>query len=388
MEKVRLVDIIEDTITGEWGTDIKKNENDIFVIRTADFCNDGRINYDKIVKRNIVKQKIEEKSLIIGDIIVEKSGGTDKNPVGRVVLFDKENYKCLANNFTQVLRIKNEYYYKYIFYQLFYKYKCGATLQMFNKTTGIQNLQMKLYLNQKLNVCVKQKQIEISTLLDKVQEIIDIRKKQIRELDELIKSQFVEMFGNKNFEKKKIKEFAEVKTGGTPDRKNELYWKNGNIPWIKTGEVKANIINEAEEYITELGLNNSSAVLFNEGTILIAMYGQGITRGRCAKLAIKAATNQACAGINIIGNIINNDYLFYYLQIKYEELRNLGLGGVQPNLNSKMIKEFSVILPPIDLQTQFAGIVKQIDKQKFEIQKNLEKIQELQESLMNKYFGE
>ena len=84
MKKEKLIDIVEKTITGEWGTEIKKNENDIYVIRTADFCNDGRINYNNIIKRNIIKSKIEEKSLKIGDIIVEKSGGTDKNPVGRV----------------------------------------------------------------------------------------------------------------------------------------------------------------------------------------------------------------------------------------------------------------------------------------------------------------
>ena len=121
MEKKKLKEIVENTISGEWGTEEKKDENDIFVIRTADFLNDGRINYSNIIKRNIAKRKIEEKSLKIGDIIVEKSGGTDKNPVGRVVLFDKENSKCLANNFTQVLRIKKEHYYKFVFYQLFYR---------------------------------------------------------------------------------------------------------------------------------------------------------------------------------------------------------------------------------------------------------------------------
>ena len=195
------------------------------------------------------------------------------------------------------------------------------------------------------------------------------------------------MFEEKEFPKIAIKDFADVRAGGTPDRKNKTYWENGNIPWIKTGEVKENLIVESEEYITELGLENSSAVLFDVGTILVAMYGQGVTRGRCAKLGIKATTNQACAGINIYDNKVINDYLFYYLQIKYEELRNLGLGGVQPNLNSKMIKEFEVILPPIELQNDFVKKIKLIDKQKFEIQKSLEEMQKLQESLMNKYFG-
>ena len=100
---------------------------------------------------------------------------------------------------------------------------------------------MKIYLNQKLNTYIKEEQIEIANKLDKVQEIIGIRKKQIEELDELIKSQFVEMFEEKEFPKIAIKDFADVRAGGTPDRKNKTYWENGNIPWIKTGEVKENL---------------------------------------------------------------------------------------------------------------------------------------------------
>jgi len=196
MEKVELEKVVKQTITGEWGTDVKNNEDDIWVIRTADFNNDGTINYKKVLKRNIVKNKIEQKKLEVGDIIIEKSGGTDKNPVGRVVYFDKKNYICIANNFTQVIRIKDRINPKYVFYNLFYQYRHGTTLRMFNKTTGIQNLQIKQYLNQKINIVDFDNQNRIVKELDQVQEIIDIRKKQIEELEQLIKSQFVETFGN------------------------------------------------------------------------------------------------------------------------------------------------------------------------------------------------
>jgi type I restriction enzyme, S subunit len=85
-------------------------------------------------------------------------------------------------------------------------------------------------------------------------------------------------------------------SGGTTDRNRPEYW-NGNIPWVKTGEINYNQINQTEEYITELGLNNSSTKLASAGTLLMAMYGQGVTRGRVAILGIEASFNQACLAI-------------------------------------------------------------------------------------------
>lgn len=390
MEKIKLGEIVENAISGEWGTEEKKDENDIFVIRTADFCNDGRINYSNIIKRNIAKRKIEEKSLKIGDIIVEKSGGTDKNPVGRVVLFDKENCKCLANNFTQVLRIKKEHYYKFIFYQLLYKYKSGSTLQMFNKTTGIQNLQMKLYLNQKLNVCDKKEQIKISNLLDKVQEIVDTRKKQIEELDELIKSQFVEMFQSGNYPKEELGKLCDVRDGTHDSPK---YLEESGYKFITSKNIINNEIDFSEvKYISKQDydkFNTRSKV--NYGDILMPMIG---TIGKPMIVNIPddeidfAIKNVAL--IKFLDNSqVTNIYIKNLLDSDYFEnaiLQNKR-GGTQKFIALSDIRKMQIEIPPIELQNQFADIVKQIDKQKFEIQKSLEETQKLQESLMNKYFG-
>ena len=147
-EKVKLKEIVKKTITGEWGNDLKENDKGIKVIRTADFNNDGTINYGNVISRNVENKKVIDKQLKYGDIIVEKSGGTDKNPVGRVVFFDKKKDVYLSNNFTQVIRVDKKYNPKYVLYYLIYKYKNGSTISMFNKTTGIQNLQMKQFLNQ------------------------------------------------------------------------------------------------------------------------------------------------------------------------------------------------------------------------------------------------
>jgi len=97
----------------------------------------------------------------------------------------------------------------------------------------------------------------------------------------------------------KIEEISIVTSGGTPSRNVSDYW-NGDIPWVTTSLVDFNVINEAEEFITQVGLDNSSAKLFHKDTILMAMYGQGITRGKVAILGIDATTNQACAAIKVM----------------------------------------------------------------------------------------
>lgn len=394
MEKMKLGEIVEDTISGEWGTEEKKDENDIFVIRTADFCNDGRINYSNIIKRNIAKRKIEEKSLKIGDIIVEKSGGTDKNPVGRVVLFDKGNCKCLANNFTQVLRIKKEHYYKFIFYQLFYKYKSGGTLQMFNKTTGIQNLQMKLYLNQELNVCDKKEQIKISNLLDKVQEIVDIRKKEIEKLDELIKSQFVEMFGDPNIvksnEKTELKTIMISANNGMARRGND---SDGSIV-LRLVELQRNYIDYSNVNKIILKDNEKKKYLLAEGDILFArVNGNPDNVGRCAyykDIGEDVYHNDHIIRVKFDLHKINPIYLCTLLNDEYgrKEFKNkIKTSAGQYTISQDGVEKVKIPLPPIELQNKFAEFVKLIDKQKFEIQKSLEEMEKMQESLMNKYFS-
>ena len=178
------------------------------------------------------------------------------------------------------------------------------------------------------------------------------------------------MFGdphdNKTYPYKTVGEFTTVTSGGTPDRKNNEYWKNGTIPWVKTTELQNNELTEIEEYITQKGLDESSAKIVPAGTLLIAMYGQGKTRGMTAYLGIEASTNQACACILPSENI-NQKYLWYYFILSYDKLRDLAKGGNQPNLNGNMIKSFQVLWPPIEKQDEYVQFVQQIDKSKFKI---------------------
>ena len=165
---------------------------------------------------------------------------------------------------------------------------------------------------------------------------------------------------------KKVKELCLLGSGGTPSRSNPSYYQ-GDIPWIKTGEVINEEIFKTEEHISEDAVENSSAKPYPKGSLIIAMYGQGGTRGRTAKLGIEAATNQACAVLyNINSDLVNTDYLWYYFQCRYENLRSLARGNNQPNLNAGKINNYEVVIPPLDVQNT---IVKHIYEKKNEIRK-------------------
>ena len=136
---------IEDSYPGEWGTEDKDGDG-VKVIRTTNFTNTGKLDLADVVTRSIIEKKIERKTIHKYDTILERSGGTTDNPVGRVVLFEEDDV-YLCNNFTQVLRFKNINP-RFAFYSLFYFYQTNKTAirAMGNKTTGIQNLNMSKYL--------------------------------------------------------------------------------------------------------------------------------------------------------------------------------------------------------------------------------------------------
>ena len=145
---------------------------------------------------------------------------------------------------------------------------------------------------------------------------------------------------------KALGELASITAGGTPSRSNAQYW-DGDIPWITTTEVDFNKIDHAEQFITKEGLNNSAAKLLPPETLLMALYGQGKTRGKVAVLGIEAATNQACAAITLNRSVSGN-YIFRYLSSQYTAIRNLSNTGNQENLNSSIVRSIPIILPPPD----------------------------------------
>ena len=266
-----------------------------------------------------------------------------------------------------------------------------AYLNSLGRGATFKEISKQIVASIEINVPSQAEQLAAVKQLEKVTDVIRLRRAQLQKLDELVKARFVELFGgihNSNkYPYKPIQELTDVIIGGTPNRDVNEYWECGTIPWVKTTELQNNLIKEVDESITKKGLNSSSAKLVPPGTVLIAMYGQGKTRGMTAYLNIEACTNQACACI-FPSDQINQTFLWKFLILSYDNLRGMAKGGNQPNLNGTIIKNYPILYPPIELQEQFAAFVEQTDKSKVAIQKALDEAQLLFDSLMQKYFGD
>lgn len=154
-----------------------------------------------------------------------------------------------------------------------------------------------------------------------------------------------------------------VSSGGTPSRSVSEYWKGGTIPWVKTTEVNYTTITETSEHITQLGLDNSAAKILPVGTILLAMYGQGVTRGKVGVLGIEAASNQACAAIQPRNDAVDSRYVYHYLAHQYDELRHLAHGGQQQNLNLDIVRDFPITYPVNrDQQAEIVELLDALDQ--------------------------
>lgn len=261
-----------------------------------------------------------------------------------------------------------------------------------SKTAGAKmpRLGTKDLMNAEIPVPTIEQQKKIAEKFKKLEQLISLRKQQLAKLDELVKARFVEMFGVVHnsvlYPYVPVKSFTSVVSGGTPNRNVSEFWNNGSIRWVKTTELQNNVICNTDEKITQAGLDNSSAKIIPPNTVLIAMYGQGKTRGMTGYTSIECATNQACACI-LPCEQFNQNYLWRYMILSYDKLRDMAKGGNQPNLNIGIIKNFPVLKPPIELQNDFAAFVERVDQQKQTVQQSLEKLELMKKALMQEYFG-
>lgn len=183
-----------------------------------------------------------------------------------------------------------------------------------------------------------------------------------------------------------IKSIADVSSGNTPSRRKSEYW-NGSIPWITTGELESGYVTASKECVTEKALKETALKLYHKGTVLIAMYGQGKTRGTAAVLGIEATVNQACAALTVHSGCPK--FLFYQLQNSYHSIRKLSNTGNQENLNAEIIKNFKIPWPDELEQQKIATILSTQDKvielkEKLLVQKQQQKKYLMQQLLTGK----
>ena len=358
MKKVKLGEICE-IVTGSTPKSSNPNywNGEYKWITPAEISDDDFIVFD--TQRKITKLGIEEtglKSFPTGTVLL-----SSRAPIGKVAISGCEMY-CNQGfkNFICSNKINNEYLYYFFKSRKNYLNILGrgATFKEISKSI-VSDIEIFLP-----TYGIQRKQVKV---LKKIDKLIYTRKEQLIEFEYLVKSRFNEMFGDfytTLFPKYKIGEKFELSSGSTPSRDNKLYWDSGTINWVKTTEVINKEITETEEKITKFALESTSLKLFPVNTILIAMYGQGQTRGRSAILKVESTSNQACGAI-FPNKIDNPVFIWHQLMLRYSELRELGRGGNQPNLNGQLIKNFELILPPLSLQNEFAEFVAQVDKSQF-----------------------
>lgn len=360
------------------------DDNSVTLLR-ANNIQDGKLNFDDVVYIDKRKVKLAQ-YLKEGDILVCTSSGS-KDLVGKAA-YVISDAPAVFGAFCKIVRTKsgNSQFIGHYFDSPSYRRKISDLAAGVN----INNIRNEHIDELIIPVPSSEEQEEIVSILNTINRLISLRKQQLAKLEELVKSRFIELFGGINdsriYPYKAVKELTDVISGGTPSREASEYWKDGTIPWVKTTELHNNIITEIDEYITKAGLDNSSAKLVPVGTILIAMYGQGKTRGMTGYLGVEACTNQACACI-LPSNSVNQKFLWQYFVLSYDNLRDMAKGGNQPNLNGNIIKNYPVLYPPIELQNQFAVFVEQTDKAKSAVQQSLNELETLKKALMQKYFG-
>jgi hypothetical protein len=164
---------------------------------------------------------------------------------------------------------------------------------------------------------------------------------------------------SENYKSKKLGEIAETTSGGTPLRNISTYY-DGDIPWIKSGELNDGIILEAEEFITQDGLENSSAKIFPKGTLVVALYGA--TVGKTGILGLDAASNQAVCAVFPKEDIVTTEFLFWFLRHKRPEFLGSSFGGAQPNISQKLLRDTELPIPPKSLQQLICNFMKVVEQ--------------------------
>jgi len=155
-----------------------------------------------------------------------------------------------------------------------------------------------------------------------------------------------------------VGEIADVGTGATPKRGNPRYYKGGTIPWITSAVVNQQEVCIADEFVTEAALQETNLTLYEPGTLLVAMYGEGKTRGKCAELRIQATTNQALAALVLPHSAeMSRKWIRYAFEYQYAETRKLASGGVQPNLNLSLVKGIELPFAPLQEQRRIEAAI-------------------------------
>ena len=354
----------------------------VALLRANNIQEDG-LNFDDLVW--VDKQKVgAEQYLRLGDILICSSSGS-KGLVGKAAIVTSD-LSCAFGAFCKVVRTKAEYasYLGQFFRSPRYRKEISASAAGAN----INNIRNEHIDEMFISMPSANERAGCVAKLGQIDYLIQKTNNQSHQLDQIVKSRFVEMFGEPiaNTHSLPLISLSEVgswNSGGTPSRSNPAYFE-GDIDWYSAGELNTLYLEGSVEKITQDALENSTAKLFPAGSMLVGMYDTAAFKMGILKWS--SASNQACACIEP-NNSIDIVWLYHVLQIMKPHFLEQRRGIRQKNLNLGMIKSFQIPCASKPEQNRFAAFVTEVDKSKLAVKQSLEKLETLKKSLMQQYFG-
>ena len=256
----------------------------------------------------------------------------------------------------------------------------------------------KMIEKKKISIPSLPEQRKIASFLSTIDEIIQSTESELTAWQERKKGVMQKIFNREvrfkaddgsefpEWEERRIDSFANCYAGATPSTKVAEYWKNGSIPWMSSGEVNNREIYETEKKISELGYEKSSTKMIKPNTVVIALAGQGKTRGMVAIARISVCTNQSLCAIET-NDMVNDDYLYQYLITQYDNLRRISSGdGTRGGLNLQLVGEYKVFLPVLHEQKKIADCLSSLDDVISNIQAELSAWKEFKKGLLQQMF--
>ena len=364
MNKLKIKDLAKQIRGVSYKTSDLHEELDsqsVILLRANNISN-GLINFDDVIY--VDKQKVSEiQYLKKGDILICASSGS-KKLVGKAASVDFD-MECTFGAFCKVVRPKVEYmdYLGFYFQSSIYRNKIskaslGANINNI-RNEHIDGLEVPLYSKENMSTIIKRMQ-----LLQKI--IINI-KQELKLLDELVKARFVELFGDiisndKNWNSKPLKELCDISRGASPRPISD--YLGGAIPWIKIGDATIGdsiYINSTKEHIIKEGVRKSRFI--KKGSLIFA--NCGVSLGFCRIINFDGCIHDGWLAFQNIDTSLNKIFLLTTINQMTGYFRKIAPGGTQPNLNTDIVGNYIQVVPPIELQNQFANFVKEVDKSRF-----------------------
>ena len=369
---------------GVWGQE-PDGRNDIACVRVADF--DRRtlgVDVSSLTLRSVKATTASAHRIEAGNLLIEKSGGGERQPVGAVVIFTDDLVPAVCSNFIARMPVHSEHDPQFLVYLHAALYSSRINVRSIKQSIGIQNLDGGAYLNERVGLpplreqrviagFVDRETAKIDALVAKQERMIDLLREQrtalimrhvSRGLDPNVpmKDSGVEWLGEipAHWEAKRTKFAATLRSGHTPSRQKAEYWKDCTIPWfgladvwqIRDGQVE--YVQQTAEKINEIGLANSAARLLPEGTVILS---RTASVGFSAILGVDMATTQDFVNW-VCGPALRPEYLLYVFRAMGPELQHLMMGSTHQTIYMHDVGGFSTPVPPVSEQDQIVAFVR------------------------------